>query len=104
MIVNDEFIELYVLMCQTISKPVRLKIIHTLGKKKMNISSLQKALDVPMSNLSNHLNDLYRSGILIKEKQGNFVYYSLSEPDLINEINRMQKIVKTITSKRTIPE
>lgn len=104
MIVNDEFIEFYVLMCSTISKPVRLKIIHTLGKKKMNVTSLQKELKIPMSNLSNHLNDLYRSGVLTKEKQGNFAYYSLSEPDLINGISRMQKIFQSITAKRTISE
>jgi len=64
--------------------------------------ALQEELKVPMSNLSNHLNDLYRSGILIKEKQGNFAYYSLAEPDLINGINRMQKIFQTIFTNRNL--
>ncbi|MCK4762699.1 MAG: winged helix-turn-helix transcriptional regulator [Candidatus Aminicenantes bacterium] len=100
MVVDEEFLELYVLMCRTISKPVRLKIIQAIGTGKRNVSSLQKELDIPMSNLSNHLNDLYRSGVLAKEKQGNFVFYSLTDPELLEGIDRMQGIVKCITSKR----
>ena len=100
MVVNDEFIEMYVLLCRTISKPDRLRIINTIKNKKMNVSTLQKKLDIPTSNLSNHLNDLYRSGILGREKQGNFVYYYLTEPKLIKAISQMQDIMKTITSRR----
>jgi DNA-binding transcriptional ArsR family regulator len=98
--VSDDFLELHVLMCRAISKPVRLKLLNLIGKKKVNVSDLQKELDVPLSNLSNHLNDLYRAGILGKEKQGNFVYYFLTDPKLIEGINRMQDTFKSIISKR----
>jgi DNA-binding transcriptional ArsR family regulator len=53
-----------------------------------------------MSNLSNHLNDLYRSGVLGKEKQGNYVYYYLTEPKLLQAIAQMQDILKTIFGRR----
>lgn len=98
--IEDKYLEQYVLMCSTISKPVRLKILYTIGDGKMNVSSLQKELDVPMSNLSNHLNALYRAGILAKEKEGNFVFYYLTEPELIKGIGNMQKIVTKINSKQ----
>ena len=100
MFVNENFLELYALMCSTISKPVRLKIISTIGKGKMNVSELQKILDIPMSNLSNHLNSLYRAGILRKEKKGNFVFYYLTEPELSSGIANMQEIIRKITSRR----
>lgn len=100
MIVNEEFLEMYVLMCRTISKPDRLKIIKFIGTKKSNVSTLQKELNISMSNLSNHLNDLYRAGILKKEKQGNFVYYYLTEPKLITGITKMQELFKSIIIQR----
>ena len=75
MIINDEFLETYVLMCQTISKPARLRIIQLIGNKKKNVGDLQKELDIPMSNLSNHLNDLYRSGVLGKENFSKIAFY-----------------------------
>lgn len=98
--VNDEFLEMYVLMCNTISKPVRLKILATIGEGKMNVSELQRELDIPMSNLSNHLNALYRAGVLGKEKQGNYVYYFLTEKDLTCGIANMQDIIKRIRTQR----
>ncbi len=98
--VNDDFLEFYVLMCSSISKPARLKIIATIGEGKKNVSELQKELDITMSNLSNHLNGLYRAGIVGKEKQGNYVYYYLNEPDLLKGIAKMQDLFKTISTKR----
>lgn len=98
--VDDDFLEMYVLLCRTISKPDRLKIIDTIGMEKKNVSTLQKELNIPMSNLSNHLNDLYRSGVLGREKQGNYVYYYLTEPELLQAIAQMQDILKTIFGRR----
>jgi len=100
MTVNNEFLDFYVLMCQIISKPHRLKILYTIGKKKVNVSDLQSQLDIPMSNLSNHLNALYRAGVLGKEKRGNFVYYYLTVPRLLEGITRMQNIIKLINVRR----
>jgi ArsR family transcriptional regulator len=100
MIINDEFLELYVLMCNTISKPVRLKIIYLIGKGKMNVSTMQAKLKIPMSNISNHLGALYRAGVVSKEKNGNFVFYSLTDPLLPEAIRKMQKILKSINLKR----
>lgn len=100
MITNEEFLEMYVLMCRTISKPDRLKILSAIGKDTVNVSTLQKELNISMSNLSNHLNDLYRAGFLKKEKQGNFVYYSLIEPKLLKGIANMQEIFKGILARR----
>lgn len=100
MILNEDFLESFVLMCQVITKPARLKIIDQIGNNKVNVSDLHRQLHMPMSNLSNHLNDLYRSGILGKEKQGNYVYYYLKEPKLLQGLSRMQEILKSINSKR----
>ena len=98
---DEDYLEIYVMMCRIISKPVRLKIIHMIGQKKMNVSQLQKELHISMSSLSNHLNDLYRSGVLGREKQGNYVYYHLAVPRLLEGISQMQDIIKCINLKRT---
>lgn len=102
MMLEDEFLELYVLMCRTISKPVRLKILDIIGVGKMNVGELQKELDISMSSLSNHLNELYRAGVLGREKQGNFVYYYLTQPKLLEGIARMQELIKDITACRGV--
>lgn len=94
---SDKFYEHYAMVCQTITNPVRLKIIDLLGNRKLNVSELQKKTDLPMSNLSNHLGSLFRMGVLQKEKTGNFVYYSLTDKSLLNIINDMSKFVVNIS-------
>ena len=75
MIKEDSFYEQYASMCKTIVNPVRLKVIEIIGDKRMNVSEIQRIMDISMSNLSNHLSALYRVGILSREKKGNYIYY-----------------------------
>lgn len=97
---NEEFLEFYTTMCRTISKPIRLKILHLLGENKMNVGEIQSAMKVSLPSLSNHLNDLYRAGILKKEKDGNFVYYYLTEPGLLHSIGEMMTSIKFILNTK----
>lgn len=101
MLIEERFLDQYVLMCKAVSKPDRLKIIHILGDKKINVGTIQKKLDISLSSLSNHLNDMYKLGILGKEKEGKSVFYYLINPELIDGISHMQKIIKVIFKDRT---
>jgi ArsR family transcriptional regulator len=97
---SDEFLELYALMCRTISKPIRLKILQLIGNSKMNVTEIQKNLNISLPSLSNHLNDLYRAGILKKEKSGNFVFYYLTQPELLSSIKQMMHTIVRIMGQR----
>ncbi len=100
MLKNEVFYEQYSLMCRTITNPVRLKIIELIGTGKKSVGELQESLGVSMSNLSNHLGALYKLGILSREKKGNFVYYSLTEPQLLDVLKMMRKVIESIMKKR----
>lgn len=96
------FYDQYALMCKTIVNPVRLKIINVIGKDKMNVSEIQKELDISMSNLSNHLSALHRVGILSREKSGNYIYYYLTDKELLEVLKKMKRVIGSISSKRNI--
>lgn len=100
MFVEEKFLDMYVLMCRTISKPDRLRIIDLVSDKKLNVTAIQKKLNISMSSLSNHLNDLYKVGILSKEKDGKLVYYYLTDPALVKSISDMHKVIRSIFNKR----
>ena len=94
---SDKFYEHYAMVCQTITNPVRLKIIEILGDGKLNVSEIQNETGLPMSNLSNHLGSLFRMGVLKKDKIGNFVYYSLTDKSLLKIIDNMSDFVLKIS-------
>lgn len=100
MIDDEKFLDVYVMLCNAVSKPDRLRIIKFIGNKKCNVGNIQKHLDISMSSLSNHLNDLYKVGILGKEKKGNYVYYYLTEKKIVRNISEMQQTMKSLFFKR----
>jgi DNA-binding transcriptional ArsR family regulator len=79
---NIEIYEMHAEFCKTIASPKRLMIIALLGKNEMSVSELMKALEVPLSNVSQHLRVLRSRHIVKTRKEGQTVYYSLSDPRL----------------------
>jgi ArsR family transcriptional regulator len=100
MLNGDYFYEQYALVCKTIVNPVRLKIIEVIRDGKMNVSQIREEMNISMSNLSNHLNALYLMGVVGREKKGNFIYYFLTDLDLLVVLDMMKKVVGAIVVKR----
>ncbi len=44
---------------------------------------------------------MYKMGVLGKEKEGKSVYYYLINPELVDGISNMQKIIKVMFTDRT---
>jgi len=64
--------------------PNRLKIIFVIGKDKKSVSEIMSETALSQTLVSFHLRPLRESGILTTERKGAFIYYSLSEPNLID--------------------
>jgi DNA-binding transcriptional ArsR family regulator len=69
---------------KTVAHPVRLAIIDLLGRHdQLNVGELGAALDCEQSLLSHHLINMRLKGILQCQKDGQNVYYSLKERDVL---------------------
>lgn len=51
-----------------ISDPLRIKIIHALGKEPMTSQMLGEKLDIPRSKIHYHLKELEKNGLVIVSK------------------------------------
>ena len=58
-----------------LATPMRLRILSALCDKEKSVSELLQEIDTTQPNLSQHLNLLYRSGVLAKRKEGTQVIY-----------------------------
>jgi ArsR family transcriptional regulator len=67
-----------------LSDPNRLKILFAIGKGAKSVSEIMKETSLPQTLVSFHLRPLREGGVLSTERNGAFVYYSLSEPILID--------------------
>jgi DNA-binding transcriptional ArsR family regulator len=60
-----------------LSTPIRLKIISAVCNGEKNVSQLLAEIETTQPNMSQHLNMLYRSGVLTKRREGTQMYYKL---------------------------
>ncbi len=60
-----------------LSTPVRLKILSVLCNGEQNVSMLVEATETKQPNLSQHLNALYRAGILGRRRDGTQIFYNI---------------------------
>lgn len=58
-----------------LATPMRLRILSVLCDKEKSVSQLLQEIDTTQPNLSQHLNLLYRAGVLAKRKEGTQVIY-----------------------------
>jgi ArsR family transcriptional regulator, virulence genes transcriptional regulator len=83
-------------ICKAFAHPIRLFIIHQLGEGDCSVAELQKALEISVPNLSQHLAVLKSAGIVVSRREGKRVFCSLPIPevkqacDLVHNVLRRQ--------------
>ena len=103
---KEDFYNLHTDICKTISNPRRQAIIDTIRKSELTVNALMKKTGIPQANLSQHLAILRVKGVVKARREGNNIYYSITNPkiieayDLISEVLResIQSRNKTVTN------
>ncbi|WP_326539149.1 ArsR/SmtB family transcription factor [Pseudorhodoferax sp.] len=58
--------------------PARLRILRVLCEGEQTVSALLALQPISQPNLSQHLANLYRSGIVDRRRDGTYIYYRLA--------------------------
>ena len=70
---------------RTLSEPTRLRILNVLGTEQMSVGDIAEHVDSSVANVSRHLAQMARHGLIARESQGNSVLYRIADPTL-NEL------------------
>jgi ArsR family transcriptional regulator len=74
---SDAVFETAAEVFRVMSAPMRLKIISSLCHGEKNVSELLAEIDTTQPNMSQHLNTLYKSGVLGKRREVVQIYYRI---------------------------
>ena len=77
--VFDKAAELFRVM----SAPMRLKIISSLCNSEKNVGELLNEINTTQPNMSQHLNTLYKAGVLAKRRDGVQIYYRIANTQIV---------------------
>jgi DNA-binding transcriptional ArsR family regulator len=56
----------------------RRKIVELLKEKDMSVGEILKSFDFTQASLSHHLDILKRANLILDERRGQFIFYSLN--------------------------
>lgn len=90
---RQEFDRLHASVCKGLADPKRLLIINILRDGPLSVSELTELLDLPQSNVSQHLGILRDKGLVTSRREGQFVYYSLVSMKLVEAMDLLREIM-----------
>jgi ArsR family transcriptional regulator len=76
---RSEVNELHAHICQALADPTRILILYALHDRPRNVTELAEDYEIPQPTVSRHLKALRDRGLVISQRQGNAVLYSLRD-------------------------
>lgn len=80
-------------LLKALAHPHRLQIVEELGDREMDVNTLQEALGISHSNVSQHLAILRAHKIVTERREGRFVFYRLKHPEIATWLLEALKFV-----------
>jgi DNA-binding transcriptional ArsR family regulator len=71
-----------------LAEPTRLRILHAICDSEKTVTDIVRDTGASQTNVSRHLNAMYRAGVLLRRREANFTLYSVADRT-VTEICRM---------------
>jgi len=95
-----EVYELHANICSVFSNPKRLEIIDILRDGEKSVSEIMKKTKISKTNLSQHLSLMRDRGIVTSRREGQNIYYSISNKKIIQAYDLMLEVLRELTRKK----
>jgi len=77
-----------------LAHPARLEILELLRQGECCVCHIQAMLDQRQAYISQHLNVLRRTGLVVNRKDGLRVYYKVTDPTVFVLVDNVKKILQ----------
>lgn len=85
---------------KALAHQTRLLILCHIGTGRVSVLELTEQLQTTQSNVSQHLAKLRSMGILVNEKEGNQVFYSIKDPATLEFVAQLQRTFCTPVARQ----
>lgn len=85
---------------KAMAHPSRLVMLEELSKGERCVCDLQEFVGADMSTVSKHLSIMKSAGLVLDDKRGTSVFYSLRTPCVLNFLDCVEKILKDNAKER----
>lgn len=89
---KTELFEQFARVAKALASGIRLEVLDLLAQKEYSVEALAEMLGQSLQNMSRHLQVLRQAKLVNSRKDGNFVHYRLSSPDVSDLVSRLQAV------------
>ena len=89
---KNDFYNLHADVCKTISNPNRQAILDMMRSGEITVTELVKKTGISQANLSQHLSILRSKGVVNTRRDGNNIYYSISNMKIIQAYDLISEV------------
>jgi DNA-binding transcriptional ArsR family regulator len=90
---REEINRLHAQVCSSLADSNRILILYRLAEHPMNVSALSEEIGLPQPTVSRHLKVLRDRGMVTPERDGQAVFYSLSDRRIIKALDLLRAIL-----------
>lgn len=91
--VERELYQLHASVCKGLADPKRLLILYALRNGELSVTDICDEVGFAQANVSQHLAVLRDRGLVRTRKEGQFVYYSVSSPKIIEALDLLRQVM-----------
>lgn len=78
----------------------RLRILLCIGEGKKSVTQITEAVGLSQPLVSHHLRELKRGLLVSVERKGPFVFYELSQPEVLSAIAELEQLAASLLHAR----
>ncbi len=98
---DPQLFEIQAEFCRMMGNRNRLMILHALREGEMCVSDLTEILGVSQPVVSQHLAVLRKLGVVLMRRDGQHVFYSLSDPNISSACDMIRAILQRTVQARS---
>ena len=91
---------LHAQMCQGLADPTRILILYLLADSPRHVTELAEMLNIRQPTVSHHLKVLRDRGLVIAEREGNAVRYTLRDIRVIKALDLLRAVMADTLAER----
>lgn len=92
--------QLHAEICQALSDPTRILILYELRDRPRNVRELSASLDLPQPTTSRHLKVLRDRRLVLAERSGTNIFYSLADRQVVQALDLLRKVLAESIEQR----
>lgn len=90
---KEEVAQLYARFCSGLADTNRILILYVLSEHGCSVGEIADKLCLPQPSVSRHLKILRERGIVLAERAGQSVIYTLADHRVIDAINLLRSVI-----------